>query len=273
MFIIAFIEAKKMKNMKLKFTLIIFTLLFVVVTVPAFAQSDDLVILHTRSGDLVIEFFPDDAPNHVENFKNLTTSGFYDRTVFHRIIQGFMIQGGDPLTKPGAFESFTQWDTCDPGYKIDAEFNDIKHNRGILSMARSTDPNSAGSQFFIVHKDSNFLDGQYTVFGRIVTQESYDTLDIIANITTPAKIHPEISNTEKGATIPGNITAAEIQRAEVVSRSEVSNLLELGDPERITQSVAKSPPISEKYSNDKFGFSTTFPVCDNRTKRVIKLVK
>jgi len=259
MFIIAFIEAKKMKNMKSKFTLIIFTLLLVVINVPAFAQSDDLVILHTGSGDLVIEFFPDDSPNHVENFKNLTNSGFYDRTVFHRIIEGFMIQGGDPLTKPGAFESFTQWGTGDPGYKIDAEFNDIKHNRGILSMARSTDPNSAGSQFFIVHKDSNFLDGQYTVFGRIVTQESYDTLDIIANITTPAKIHPEISNTEKGATIPGNITAAEIQRAEVVSRSEVSNLLELGDPERITQSVAKPPPISEKYSNDKFGFSTTFP--------------
>ena len=94
--------------MKLKLSLTIFVILLVVVITPAFAQSDDLVILHTGSGDLVIEFFPDDSPNHVENFKNLTNSGFYDRTVFHRIIEGFMIQGGDPLTKPGAFESFTQ---------------------------------------------------------------------------------------------------------------------------------------------------------------------
>jgi peptidyl-prolyl cis-trans isomerase B (cyclophilin B) len=221
--------------------------LFVVVTVPAFAQSDDLVILNTKSGVLVIEFFPDDAPNHIENFINLTKSGFYDRTIFHRIIEGFMIQGGDPFTKPGAYESTSQWGTGDPGYEIDAEFNDIKHNRGILSMARSQNPNSAGSQFFIVHKDSNFLDGQYTVFGRLVTQESFDTLDKIATLETAAN------------DIALRWGEGEILKAEVVSRSEVSNLLELGDPERITQSVAKPPPISEKYSNDKFGFSTTFP--------------
>ncbi len=260
MFIIAFIEANKTENMKLKLILITCAFLLVVVTLPAFAQSDDLVILHTGSGDLVIEFFPDDAPKHVENFINLTKSGFYDRTVFHRIIQDFMIQGGDQLTKPGASNTMRVWGTGDPGYSIDAEFNDIKHNRGILSMARSSNPNSAGSQFFIVHKDSNFLDGQYTVFGRIVTQESFDTLDIIANLTTPAKLRPEIANTEVGATIPGNKTAAEIQSTEVISRLQVSNLLELGDPERITQSVVTPPSsLSEKYSNDKLGFSTTFP--------------
>jgi len=253
MFIIAFIEAKKTENMKFKFSLVIFTFLFVVVTVPAFAQSDDLVILNTKSGDLVIEFFPNDAPNHVENFINLTKSGFYDRTIFHRVIEGFMIQGGDPFTKPGGYNFTSQWGTGGPvdenGTKIfiDAEFNDIKHNRGILSMARSSNPNSAGSQFFIVHKDSNFLDGQYTVFGRLVTQESFETLDKIATLETAAN------------DIPMRWGEGEILKAEVVKRSEVSNLLELGDPERITQSVANPPPISEKYSNDKLGFSTTFP--------------
>ena len=230
----------------MKFTILIFTFLLVVTT-PAFAQSDDLVILNTKSGEIVIEFFPDDAPKHVENFINLTKSGFYDRTIFHRVIEGFMIQGGDPFTKPGAYELTSQWGTGDPGYKIDAEFNDIKHNRGILSMARSTPPNSAGSQFFIIHKDSNFLDGQYTVFGRIATQESFETLDKIATLETAAN------------DIPLNWGDGEILKAEVVSRLQVSNLLELGEPERITQSVETPPPLSENYSNDEFGFSATFP--------------
>ena len=230
----------------MKFTILIFTFLLVVTT-PAFAQSDDLVILNTKSGEIVIEFFPDDAPKHVENFFNLTKSGFYDRTIFHRVIEGFMIQGGDPFTKPGAYELTSQWGTGDPGYKIDAEFNDIKHNRGILSMARSSSPNSAGSQFFIVHNASNFLDGQYTVFGRIATQESFETLDKIATLETAAN------------DIPLNWGDGEILKAEVVSRSQVSNLLELGEPERITQSVETPPPLSENYSNDEFGFSATFP--------------
>jgi len=182
--------------MRLKFTLIAFAFLLVVVTTPAFAQSDDLVILNTKSGNLVIEFFPDDAPIHVENFINLTQSGFYDRTIFHRVIEGFMIQGGDPLTKPGAYEFTNQWGTGGPVDEngtqifIAAEFNDIKHNRGILSMARSSSPNSAGSQFFIVHENSNFLDGQYTVFGRIVTQESFETLDKIATLETASVDYP-----------------------------------------------------------------------------------
>jgi peptidyl-prolyl cis-trans isomerase B (cyclophilin B) len=232
----------------MKFTLIMFAFLLVVVTTPAFAQSDDLVILNTKSGELVIEFFPDDAPKHVENFINLTQSGFYDRTIFHRVIEGFMIQGGDPFTKPGAYELTSQWGTGDPGYKINAEFNDIKHNRGILSMARSQNPDSAGSQFFIVHKDSNFLDGQYTVFGRIATQESFETLDKIATLETAAN------------DIPLNWGDGEILKAEVVSRLQISNLLELGEPERTTQSVVIPPPsLSENYSNDEFGFSATFP--------------
>ena len=98
-----------------------------ILQIRSFCSIDDkVVILHTNSGKLVIEFFPEDAPNHVTNFINLTQNGFYDRTIFHRVIQGFMIQGGDPLTKPGAYETVTQWGTGDPGYKINAEFNDIK---------------------------------------------------------------------------------------------------------------------------------------------------
>ena len=242
----AFIEAKKREFMK--FTLFFIALAFFLVNItnPTFAQIDDeVVILHTTSGKLVIEFFPVDAPNHVANFINLTQNGFYDRTIFHRVIEGFMIQGGDPLTKPGAYETVTQWGTGDPGYKINAEFNDIKHNRGIVSMARSADPDSAGSQFFIVHNASNFLDGQYTVFGRLITQESYETLDKIANLTTAAN------------DIPFDWGKGEILRAEAVNRSEIPDLLDLGEPERGTKSPTQT--FNEEYSSDKFGFSVKFP--------------
>ena len=150
----------------------------------AFAEYDDTVVLiETNSGNLVIEFFHDDAPLHVEKFVELSQGFFYDDTIFHRIIPGFMIQGGDPFTKTYPDDP-SVWGTGSPGYYIEAEFNDIKHKRGIVSMARSQDPNSAGSQFFIVHNDSSFLDGQYTVFGRLATQESFDTLDRISSLQT-----------------------------------------------------------------------------------------
>ena len=247
----AFIEAKKREFMKFTLFFIALAFLLVNITNPIFAQIDDeVVILHTNSGKLVIEFFPDDAPSHVKNFINLTQNGFYDRTIFHRVIEGFMIQGGDPLTKPGAYETVTQWGTGDPGYKINAEFNDIKHNRGIVSMARSSDPDSAGSQFFIIHKDSNFLDGQYTVFGRLITQESYETLDKIANLTTAAN------------DIPFDWGKGEILKAEVVKRSEIPDLLKLDAPERVTAPSQPQPnpqTFEEKYSSEKFGFSIEFP--------------
>ena len=121
------------------------SLLLVSIGNQAFAQSDEkLVVLETNLGIITIEFFPNDAPNHVENFISLTESGFYDETIFHRIIPGFMIQGGDPNTING---DPSTWGTGGPDQKIDEEFNSIKHNRGIVSMARSSDPNSAGSQF------------------------------------------------------------------------------------------------------------------------------
>jgi peptidyl-prolyl cis-trans isomerase B (cyclophilin B) len=124
-------------------------------------------IIETKFGEIEIEFFNDKAPGHVKNFLDLAKKGFYDGTTFHRVIPGFMIQGGDPNTRD-AKGSRSRHGTGGPGYNIKAEFNDTPHKRGVVSMARSSDPNSAGSQFFIVVKDSNFLDKQYTAFGRVV---------------------------------------------------------------------------------------------------------
>ena len=129
-------------------------------------------VIETSAGVLELEFFPAKAPGHVENFIELSEQGFYDGTVFHRTIPGFMIQGGCPQGTG----------TGGPGYTIDAEFNDTPHVRGVLSMARAQDPNSAGSQFFICHGDARFLDQQYTAFGRLT--KGQDVLDKIAKAPT-----------------------------------------------------------------------------------------
>jgi peptidyl-prolyl cis-trans isomerase B (cyclophilin B) len=129
-------------------------------------SANEVAVIKTSEGEMVAEFWPEVAPNTVENFKKLARSGFYDGTAFHRIVKGFMIQGGDPLTKDPAKES--RYGTGDPGYKIKAEFNDRSHERGVLSMARSSDPNSAGSQFFICLANVSRLDHQYTTFGKII---------------------------------------------------------------------------------------------------------
>jgi len=138
--------------------------------------TDEVAIIETTAGPIVVEFWSDVAPETVENFKKLAKSGFYDGTAFHRIISGFMIQGGDPLTKDPSKEAL--WGTGDPGYKIKAEFNDRPHDRGVLSMARSQDPNSAGSQFFVMLGRAPHLDGQYTGFGKMISGE--ETLAKIA---------------------------------------------------------------------------------------------
>ncbi len=117
-------------------------------------------------GEIVLQFFPDVAPGHVENFTKLAKEGFYNGTTFHRVIPGFMIQGGDPNSKN---PDRSMHGMGGPGYKIKAEFNSKPHKRGIVSMARSNDPNSAGSQFFICVADANFLDWQYTVFAEVVS--------------------------------------------------------------------------------------------------------
>jgi peptidyl-prolyl cis-trans isomerase B (cyclophilin B) len=207
-----------------------------------FAQNDDrLVVLETNLGDIVIEFFPEDAPNHVANFIKLSESGFYDETLFHRIIPGFMIQGGDPNTIDG---DPSTWGIGGPEERVNAEFNTIKHNRGIVSMARSADPNSGGSQFFIVHKDSNFLDEQYTVFGRIVTEESFQTLDKITAVETGDKDNPI------------DPEQVRITKATAVNRSDVLDILELSEPERTQSSVTPSTG-NQKYESPEheIGFS------------------
>ena len=122
-------------------------------------------IIETNLGNIEIKLLPELAPEHVRNFVKLAQSKFYDGTLFHRIIPGFMIQGGDPNTKNPNLKS--QWGMGGPGYNIKAEFNSRSHLRGIISMARSQDPDSAGSQFFIVTSDSTFLDREYTVFGEV----------------------------------------------------------------------------------------------------------
>jgi len=143
----------------------------------------EVAVINTTEGTMVVEFWPDVAPNTVANFKKLARQGFYDGTCFHRVIKDFMIQGGDPLTKDPSKEAM--WGTGDPGYKIKAEFNDRSHTRGVLSMARSQDPDSAGSQFFICHGKPTFLDHQYTAFGKLIKGD--DVLEKIG--TTPT--HPQ----------------------------------------------------------------------------------
>ncbi len=123
-------------------------------------------IINTKFGEIEIEFFPDKAPNHVANFIKLAKSGFYNGTLFHRVIPSFMIQGGDPNTKDQTNKA--AYGQGGPGYNVNAEFNDVQHKRGIVSMARANDPNSAGSQFYVVVENSFFLDHQYTVFGQVV---------------------------------------------------------------------------------------------------------
>ena len=120
--------------------------------------------LHTTAGEIHIRFFPDVAPNHVKNFLDLAEQGFYDGTKFHRVIPGFMIQGGDPNTKSG---NPNTWGTGGAGKNVKAEFSNVSHRRGIVSMARANQPDSASSQFFIVVADSTFLDKQYSVFGQV----------------------------------------------------------------------------------------------------------
>ena len=132
-------------------------------------DTNEVAVISTTQGDMVLEFWPDVAPKTVENFKKLAGDKFYDGTAFHRIIKGFMIQGGDPYTKDPSKEAM--WGQGDPGYKIKAEFNDRKHVRGVLSMARSQDPDSAGSQFFICLEPASHLDGQYTAFGKLIKGE------------------------------------------------------------------------------------------------------
>src|SRR6266446_2249130 len=133
---------------------------------PMDSKTNEVAVIKTSEGEMVVQFWTDAAPNTIENFKKLARSGFYDGTIFHRIVKGFMIQGGDPNSKDLGKES--GYGEGGPGYKIKAEFNDRSHEHGVISMARSSDPDSAGSQFYICLASVPRLDHQYTIFGRLI---------------------------------------------------------------------------------------------------------
>ena len=165
--------------------------------IPQEISNKDIVTIETTKGVIKLKLFNKIAPNHVLNFKKLCNSEFYDRTSFHRVLRDFMIQGGDILSRDSNRENDG---TGSPGWAIDAEFSDLKHKRGTLSMARSNDPNSAGSQFFICIKDAPWLDGKYTIFGEVV--EGLDIIDRISNSLTDRDFMlkntvPKIPNGEK----------------------------------------------------------------------------
>ncbi len=173
--------------MRYQFGIIMLTLLVAGMSVAVFGAEEKKpteggkmqshAIIKTKFGDMEIKFFPELAPKHVENFTTLAKSGFYDKTLFHRVIPGFMIQGGDPNTKDPNKKG--EYGMGGPPHKLKAEFNEKLHKRGIVSMARSNHPDSAGSQFFIVVKDSLFLDKQYTAFGEVT--KGMDVADKIVN--------------------------------------------------------------------------------------------
>jgi cyclophilin family peptidyl-prolyl cis-trans isomerase len=166
------------------------------------STTQEVAILHTNLGDIVVGFHPHKAPKHVENFKKLVREGFYNGTKFHRVIPGFMIQGGDPNSKS---PDRARHGTGGPGYSVNAEFNDTKHVRGILSAARSQDPNSAGSQFFLMVATSPHLDGQYTAYGEVL--EGMEVVDKIVNLKKDHRDNP----------LPEN--PATIESAEIVERA------------------------------------------------------
>jgi peptidyl-prolyl cis-trans isomerase B (cyclophilin B) len=155
--------------------------------------SIEVAVIKTNEGDMVVQFWADAAPKTIENFKKLARQGFYNWTTFHRIVKGFMIQGGDPNSKDPAKED--SYGSGGPGYKIKAEFNDHPHERGVISMAREPDPDSAGSQFFICLAPVHRLDHQYTTFGKVIKGD--DVLEKIGDMPVTKNSMGEISKPTK----------------------------------------------------------------------------
>jgi len=233
--------------LSLIFSLIIIFSINYAYAIGAKHVEDPLVVLQTTQGEIIIDFFHIDAPNHVENFILLSETGYYDGLLFHRIIPGFMIQTGDPNSLTGDPNTWGQGGNAMLSNRIDAEFNNIKHDRGIVSMARAQDPDSAGSQFFIVHKDSHFLDGQYTVFGKIVTESSFETLDKIAGVQTGSNDRPI------------NPEQVRIISAKTVERSEISNTMNLSESSRTGSTVTTMPEFTI-FENQELDVKFTVPV-------------
>ena len=159
--------------------------------------ANEVAVIKTSEGEMVIQFWNDAAPNTIENFKKLARAGFYDGTIFHRVMKGFMIQGGDPNSKDPAKEQ--QYGSGGPGYTIKAEFNDHPHVRGVISMARSSSPDSAGSQFFICLGSISHLDHEYTTFGQLIKGD--DVLSKIAETPVTRSAGGEMSKPTKRVVI------------------------------------------------------------------------
>lgn len=189
------------------------------------AMETSQAVIHTRFGDVRLRFFPDSAPNHVNNFLELAREGFYNGTTFHRVIPGFMIQGGDPLTRE---TDRSKHGTGGPDYRLKAEFSDRPHQRGALSMARSAHPDSAGSQFFICVADAPHLDGQYTVFGEVV--EGLDVVDQIAAEPRDRRDNPKERVEMK----------VEVVAAETAPDASDDDSASDADPEAASESKAES---------------------------------
>jgi peptidyl-prolyl cis-trans isomerase B (cyclophilin B) len=173
----------------MRFSFLILVLCLAVFATARGPKKGEIAVIETNLGTITLKFLPDKAPGHVKNFITLAKKGFYNGTKFHRVIPGFMIQGGDPNSKKGPRATMG---TGGPGYTIKAEFNDTSHVRGVLSMARSQDPNSAGSQFFICVADAKFLDGQYTAFGKVT--KGMEVVDKIVNLKRDSADNPLDAN-------------------------------------------------------------------------------
>ena len=206
-------------------------------------------VFNMKNGDtFTLELFPEDAPNHVQKFLELVESGYYDGMVFHRIIPGFMIQTGDPNTKDPEIDQ-SLWGQGGPGYLMREEFNTLQHDRGIVSMARGNAIDSAGSQFFIVHRDSNFLDGKYTAFGRIISCDlcalvkkpdlGYDALDHIAGLATG------------DGTAPLDVLAATIDTIIIINRVTSGSGDSITEPDR-NYSVTKKLELGTKKGTEVY---------------------
>src|SRR5213080_3946312 len=161
------------------------------------STGNEVAVIKTSEGDMVVEYWTDAAPNTIENFKKLARAGFYNGTIFHRIVKAFMIQGGDPNSKDPSKEN--RYGEGGPGYKIKAEFNDHLHERGVISMAREPDPNSAGSQFFICLAPVPRLDHQYTTFGKLIKGD--DVLSKIGDTPVSRNSMGEMSKPTKRVAI------------------------------------------------------------------------
>lgn len=171
----------------MKLTILFATVVFPIALHTAFADENtpmnanaEVAIIHTSEGDMTVQFWKDAAPATIANFKKLARAGFYNGTIFHRVVKGFMIQGGDPITKDPAKENHYGEGTA--GYTIKAEFNDHGHDRGVLSMAREDQPDTASCQFFICLAPTHRLDHKYTTFGKVIKGE--DVLDKIGDVPT-----------------------------------------------------------------------------------------